>query len=65
MLDIETEGVKQIKKSPLKPFYIFIKPPSISELEKRLKNRKTETNDSLQRRLSYARLEIEFGESKI
>lgn len=62
VLDIETEGVKQIKKSSLNPVFIFIKPPSIAELEKRLVGRKTETNESLQRRLSSARSEIEFGE---
>lgn len=61
VLDIETEGVKQIKTSSLNPLFIFIKPPSIPELEKRLIGRKTETNDSLQRRLSSARSEIEFG----
>ncbi|XP_033344741.1 guanylate kinase isoform X3 [Bombus vosnesenskii] len=36
--------------------------PSIEELEKRLRARKTETEDALQRRLSIARLEIEYGE---
>lgn len=61
MLDIETEGVKQIKTSSLNPLYIFIKPPSITELEKRLIKRNTETNESLQRRLSCARSEIAFG----
>ncbi|XP_014205944.1 guanylate kinase isoform X2 [Copidosoma floridanum] len=63
ILDIETEGVKQIKKSSLNPLFIFIKPPSIQELEKRLVGRKTETNDSMQRRLSSAKAEIEFGET--
>ncbi|XP_008208488.1 guanylate kinase isoform X2 [Nasonia vitripennis] len=63
VLDIETEGVKQIKTSSLNPLFIFIKPPSIPELERRLIGRKTETNESLQRRLSSARSEIEFGEA--
>ncbi|KAJ8673507.1 hypothetical protein QAD02_004769, partial [Eretmocerus hayati] len=62
VLDIEMEGVKQIKASSLNPIFIFIKPPSVDELKKRLVNRKTETNDSLTRRLSVARTEIEFGE---
>lgn len=61
VLDIETEGVKQIKKSSLNPLFIFIKPPSVEELEKRLIGRKTETTDSLKRRLSCAQSEIEFG----
>ena len=51
----------QIKKTDLDPLLVFIKPPSIIELENRLKGRKTETTDSLQRRLSVARTEIEYG----
>ncbi|XP_068981569.1 guanylate kinase isoform X3 [Bombus flavifrons] len=62
VLDVEVQGVKQIKRSSLDPLYIFIKAPSIEELEKRLRARKTETEDALQRRLSIARLEIEYGE---
>ncbi|XP_054012141.1 guanylate kinase isoform X1 [Hylaeus anthracinus] len=63
VLDIEMQGVKQIKQSSLDPLYIFIKPPSVDELEKRLRDRQTETEDSLQRRLSIARTEMEYGES--
>ncbi|KOX78842.1 Guanylate kinase [Melipona quadrifasciata] len=62
VLDVDVQGIKQIKQSSLDPFYIFIKPPSIKELEKRLRARKTETEDTLQRRLSVARTEIEYGE---
>ncbi|RXG55237.1 Guanylate kinase [Armadillidium vulgare] len=29
ILDIEIEGVKQVKNSDLNPHYIFIRPPSI------------------------------------
>ena len=61
VLDVDMQGIKQIKQSSLDPFYIFIKPPSIDELEKRLRARKTETEDTLQRRLSVARTEIEYG----
>lgn len=32
ILDIEIEGVKNVKKSHLNPVYIFIKPPTINEL---------------------------------
>lgn len=61
ILDIEMQGVKQIKQSSLDPLYVFIKPPSMDELEKRLRNRQTESEDSLQRRLSVASTEIEYG----
>ncbi|CAK9822531.1 Guanylate kinase [Anthophora retusa] len=62
VLDIEMQGVKQVKQSSLDPLYIFIMPPSIEELERRLRARRTETEDALQSRLSAARLEIEYGE---
>jgi len=61
VLDIEIQGVKQIKRTDLNPFYIFIKPPSIMELERRLKARNTETEESLKHRLSIARSELEYG----
>lgn len=55
------QGVKQIKQSSFDPLYVFIKPPSLEELEKRLRARKTETEDALQQRLSIARAEMEYG----
>lgn len=61
VLDIEMEGVKQIRDSDLNPILLFIMPPSIDELERRLTNRKTETKDSLQQRLNTAQREIEYG----
>lgn len=62
VLDIDVQGVKQIKCTPhLDPFYVFIKPPSIVELERRLKARKTETDESLEHRLSVAKAEMEYG----
>jgi guanylate kinase len=38
----------QMKKTDLNPHYVFIKPPSMSELEKRLRGRNTETEESIQ-----------------
>lgn len=63
VLDIEIQGVKQIKRSHLDPLYVFIKPPSIEELKRRLLARKTETEESLERRLSVAKGELEYGET--
>ncbi|XP_017879555.1 guanylate kinase isoform X1 [Ceratina calcarata] len=62
VLDIDVEGVKQIKQTSLDPMYVFVKPPSMEELEKRLRSRQTETEESLERRLSVARVEMEYGE---
>lgn len=61
VLDIEIEGVKQIRDSDLKPLLVFIMPPSIEELEKRLTDRNTETAESLQKRLRTATSEIAYG----
>lgn len=65
VLDIEMHGVHQIKKtSGLDPHYVFIKPPSLEALEVRLRERKTETEESINARLSVATEEIEYGTQK-
>lgn len=62
VLDIEIEGVKQVRNSDrLNPLLVFVNPPSVEELERRLRGRKTETEESLQKRLKTARIELEYG----
>lgn len=62
VLDIDTQGVRQIKTKPgLEPVFIFIKPPSLQILEKRLRDRKTDSEESIQRRLKVAESELEYG----
>ncbi|VDP89070.1 unnamed protein product [Echinostoma caproni] len=65
ILDVELEGVKSVHalNPPLNAHYILIRPPSIEALEKRLRDRGTETEETLQRRLDRARKDIEFAES--
>jgi guanylate kinase len=53
--------VKQVKNSHLNALFVFIQPPSIEELEKRLRGRNTETEESLQKRLNTAKQELVFG----
>jgi guanylate kinase len=60
-LDIEIEGVKQVKNSHLNAIFIFVEPPSIEELERRLRARNTETEESLEKRLNTARTELKYG----
>ncbi|CAH0027474.1 unnamed protein product [Clonostachys rhizophaga] len=62
VLDIEIEGVKQVRQSDIDARYVFILPPSVEELEKRLRGRGTETEDSVQQRLKRAKEEIAFAE---
>ncbi|XP_077580260.1 guanylate kinase-like isoform X2 [Stigmatopora nigra] len=61
ILDIDMQGVKNIKKTDLDPIYISIQPPSLDILETRLRDRKTESEENLQRRLRAAKVEIEFS----
>ncbi|XP_071791867.1 guanylate kinase-like isoform X3 [Asterias amurensis] len=60
ILDIDMQGVLLIQKTNLKPIYIFIKPPDMKILEERLRNRKTDTEEAIQKRLETARKEMEF-----
>lgn len=41
--------------------YIFIAPPSMEELEKRLRGRGTETEEAVLKRLKNAKEELDFG----
>lgn len=66
VLDIDTQGVRQIKSKPdLESVFVFIKPPSLGVLERRLRDRKTETEENIQRRLKVAEAELEYGTSFI
>ncbi|XP_068593698.1 guanylate kinase [Cebidichthys violaceus] len=61
ILDIDMQGVMNIKKTDLHPLYISIQPPSMDVLEKRLRDRKTESEESLQKRLKIATVDMELG----
>ncbi|KAM4705652.1 guanylate kinase isoform 2-T2 [Rhinophrynus dorsalis] len=61
ILDIDMQGVKSIKKTDLNPIYISIHPPSVEILEKRLRDRKTESEESLQKRLNAAIQDMEIS----
>lgn len=54
---IETKGAKQLMKK-CNAVFIFINPPSIEELERRLRGRHTEDEEHLQRRLAKAKEEM-------
>lgn len=59
ILKIEVQGAKKIKELYPEAVGIFIMPPSMEELEKRLRFRGTESEDDIQRRLDIAKSEIE------
>lgn len=58
LLEIEVEGAKQIKEKFPEALSIFLLPPSKAELEKRIRNRGTEKEEAISRRLSRANHEI-------
>ncbi|KAI1430075.1 guanylate kinase [Xylaria sp. FL1777] len=62
ILDIEMQGVKQLKtRTGFDGRYVFIRPPSIKELEARLRGRGTESEESIQKRLTRAQDELEYS----
>ncbi len=58
ILEIEIEGAANIKKLIPEALFIFIMPPSLKELVRRLKNRGTETNEKIIERFHTAYKEI-------
>ncbi|MDZ7690370.1 MAG: guanylate kinase [Balneolaceae bacterium] len=63
LLDIEVKGALNIKEVyGSDSISIFIKPPSLEELRRRLENRESETRVQLETRLSKAREELEYAD---
>ena len=58
ILEIEIEGATNIKKLIPEALFIFIMPPSLKDLIKRLKKRGTESNDKIIKRFHEAYKEI-------
>lgn len=56
-LDIEVQGARQVKSKMPDAVMIFLIPPSLDELKKRLESRGTETEESIRGRLARAREE--------
>lgn len=61
LFDIDVQGGAQIKKLFPEALLIFILPPSMEELERRLRRRGTDADDVVARRLDAARQEIKAG----
>ena len=59
ILEIDLQGARQVKESMPDAFMIFLKPPSIDELKRRLIERGTEKPEELELRLKVATSEIE------
>jgi guanylate kinase len=55
VLEIDWQGAQQIRKRAPESKSIFILPPSVAELERRLRGRKTDSEEVIRRRLDDAR----------
>ena len=61
LLDIDVKGAVHVQQQhPERSLSLFIEPPSVDELKKRLSNRGTETAESLVTRLNKATYELSF-----
>lgn len=58
LLDIDTQGARQIRKRYPEAAYVFIVAPSMAELEERLRERKSDSPQEIAKRLARAREEI-------
>ena len=54
ILEIDWQGARQVRESMPDAISIFILPPSVTELERRLRDRKTDSDEVIARRLSDA-----------
>ena len=61
LLEIDTQGAMKVREKFPEGVYIFILPPSLAELERRIRGRDTETEEVLKKRLAAAIDEIEVG----
>ena len=59
VFDIDYQGARQIRAKVPNVIGVFILPPSMHELEKRLRGRASETEEVVMRRFAVAKLEIE------
>jgi len=64
ILDIDVQGAQSVKKAELPHVqYVFVKPPSMEQLEARLRGRGTETEDKILKRLANAQGELDFADT--
>jgi len=61
IMDIEIQGAKQVSEKWPQAVLIFLVPPSLEELARRIKNRKTETSEEIEARLKQALIEMDVG----
>ena len=64
VFDIDVIGGLSIKKQfPSNTLAVFVQPPSLKEMEKRLRNRKTDTEERIQERVEKAERELKYSKN--
>lgn len=58
ILEIDVQGAEQVRAKAPDAVFIFIAPPSMDELERRLRGRNTETEEKIRSRLAIAQQEM-------
>lgn len=58
ILEIEVQGALQVKEKMPEAHLVFIEPPSLEELERRLRGRGTEADDMVRKRMDTALVEL-------
>jgi guanylate kinase len=61
VFDIDVQGGRSIQRRYPEAVLVFVLPPTMAELERRLRERGTESEDAIRRRMLAARSELELG----
>ena len=61
VLDVDIRGIEKLRSTNFNPIYIFIQPPNLQVLKSRLQGRKSETEESLNLRISRVQEELDYG----
>ncbi|MCX6355484.1 MAG: guanylate kinase [Candidatus Aureabacteria bacterium] len=62
ILDIDARGAVQVMEKKYPAVFVYIMPPSMKELERRLRGRATDSEEIIQKRLSLAREEMTYAD---
>lgn len=64
LFDVDVKGALSLRRAyPEETFLLYIAPPSLEELERRLRQRGTETEEQIQQRLQRAALELSYQDA--
>ena len=63
LVDIDTQGAATLRKMGLPALYVFVAPPDMAELRRRLEGRKTESPEAVKARLERAEREMSQRDS--